>query len=220
MLGQIIYAICHFKQFLFPLIQGLGNWSYVLIFAVIFMETGLVIFPFFPGESLIFFTSTIASVKNSVLSMRILIPVFFFGALIGDTVNFEIGRHLKQLPFFERHLTKERLAAGTHFYKRHGGKTVIFGRFIPLIRTFVPLISGTIGMHSKKFAFYNIIGVFLWVCAGSAMGYFFGQVSFVQKHFSQIFVGIALLALVPAICITLINFLKRKKKKKMDHPYK
>ena len=159
MLAQIIYAIFHFREYLFPLLQTLGNWSYVLIFAIIFMETGLVVFPFLPGESLIFFTSTIAAVKGSVLNIKILVVVFFLAALIGDTVNFEIGRHLKQLPFFEKHLTEAKLQTGIRFYKRHGGKTVIFGRFIPFIRTFVPLISGTIGMHPHQFAFFNVIGV-------------------------------------------------------------
>ena len=214
MLSQIIYAIFHFREYLFPLIQYLGNWSYVLIFALIFMETGLVIFPFLPGESLIFFTSTIAAVKGSILNIKVLVLVFFFAALIGDTVNFEIGRHLKQLPFFEKHLTQARLQAGIRFYNRHGGKTVIFGRFIPLIRTFVPLISGTIGMSVKKFAFYNVIGVFLWVTAGSCVGYFFGQVPFVQKHFSQIFIAIALCALVPAIVVGITNMLKRRREKR------
>ena len=122
MLAQIIYAIFHFREYLFPLLQTLGNWSYVLIFAIIFMETGLVVFPFLPGESLIFFTSTIAAVKGSVLNIKILVVVFFLAALIGDTVNFEIGRHLKQLPFFEKHLTEAKLQTGIRFYKRHGGK--------------------------------------------------------------------------------------------------
>lgn len=215
MLHQIFYVIMHFREYLFPLIESLGNWSYILIFALIFMETGLVIFPFLPGESLIFFTSTIASVKGSVLDIKMLFIVFFLAALIGDTVNFEIGKHLKQLPFFEKHLTQARLQSGIRFYKRHGGKTVIFGRFIPLIRTFVPLISGTIGMSAKKFAFYNFIGVLLWVCAGSTLGYFFGQVPFVQKHFSQIFIGIALFAIIPATLMAISNFLKRRKEKQM-----
>ncbi|WP_290033082.1 VTT domain-containing protein [Ligilactobacillus cholophilus] len=215
MLSQIIYGILHFKEYLFPLIEGLGNWSYILIFILIFMETGLVIFPFLPGESLIFFTSAIASVKNSILDIRILFLVYFFAALIGDTVNFEIGKHLKRLPFFKKHLTEARLQAGIRFYHRHGGKTVIFGRFIPLIRTFVPLISGTIGMSTKKFAFYNLLGVLLWVSAGSFLGYFFGQVPFVQQHFSEIFVGIAICAIIPAIFAGISNFLKRRKEKMM-----
>lgn len=215
MLEQIIYAIFHFREYLFPLLQTLGNWSYVLIFAIIFMETGLVVFPFLPGESLIFFTSTIAAVKGSVLNIKVLVIVFFLAALIGDTVNFEIGRHLKQLPFFKKHLTEAKLQTGIRFYKRHGGKTVIFGRFIPLIRTFVPLISGTIGMHPHQFAFFNVVGVLLWVTIGSAIGYFFGQVPFVQEHFSQIFITIALCTLIPAMLMTFINFLKRRKENQM-----
>lgn len=206
---HLLYILLHFKEYLFPLIQSLGMWSYALIFAVIFMETGLVVFPFLPGESLIFFTSTIAAVKGSILNIKILLLVFFLAALIGDSVNFEIGRHLKQLPFFEKHLTESRLNAGINFYQRHGGKTVIFGRFIPFIRTFVPLISGTIGMVPMRFAFFNAIGVLLWVVAGSFIGYFFGQVPFVQQHFSIIFIGIAFCALIPALLMTIFNFIKQ-----------
>lgn len=215
MLAQIIYAIFHFREYLFPLLHTFGNWSYVLIFIIIFMETGLVIFPFLPGESLIFFTSTIAAVRGSVLNIKILFVVFFLAAVIGDTVNFEIGRNLKKLPFFRKHLTEAKLQGGIRFYKRHGGKTVIFGRFMPFIRTFVPLISGTLGMHPHQFAIFNIIGVFLWVTIGSSIGYFFGQVPFVQAHFSQIFIVIILCAMVPAMLMTLIKFLRRRKEDQM-----
>ncbi|KRL00531.1 VTT domain-containing protein [Liquorilactobacillus capillatus] len=191
-----------------PMIDMLGGWIYLTLFALVFMETGLVVFAFLPGESLIFFASTLAAITGSTLDIRILIPVFFFAALIGDTVNFEIGRNLHRLPLFRRLISAEKLAKAQRFFDKHGGKTVVFGRFIPLIRTFIPLISGSAKMNYKRFSIYNLLGVLLWVTSGSSLGYFFGQIDYVQEHFSLIFIGLAALTAVPGLIMFLYRFMK------------
>ncbi|WP_235805523.1 VTT domain-containing protein [Liquorilactobacillus oeni] len=191
-----------------PLVETLGSWVYITLFILVFMETGLVVFAFLPGESLIIFASTLAAITGSALDIRILIPVFFFAALIGDTVNYEIGRNLHHLSFFRRVIPEAKLEKARSYFKKHGGKTVMFGRFIPLIRTFIPLISGTARMEYKKFCLYNFLGVLIWVTFGSCLGYFFGQLDFVQQHFSLIFVLLALITAIPGVLITLYKMLR------------
>ncbi|MCC7666204.1 VTT domain-containing protein [Liquorilactobacillus satsumensis] len=208
MISQFLFYLTHFHLYLLPLVETLGGWIYVTLFILIFMETGLVVFAFLPGESLIIFTSTLAALTGSTLDIRILVPVFFFAALIGDTVNYEIGRNLHRLPFFKRILPAEKLEKAHAYFEKHGGKTVMFGRFVPLIRTFIPLISGTAHMNYKKFCLYNLLGVLLWVALGASLGYFFGQFDFVKQNFSLIFIMLALIMAIPGIVITLYRMLR------------
>ncbi|MHC9537336.1 VTT domain-containing protein [Dellaglioa sp. BT-FLS60] len=209
MFEQAWFISTHFENYLGPLFQFLGNWSYLTLFVLIFAETGLVIFPFLPGESLLFFTSSIAAYSTQTLDIRVLVPVFFVAALFGDTVNFEIGRHLNKLPFFKKRVASAKIGAANTFFAKHGAKTVMFGRFVPLIRTFVPLISGSVRMDYRRFSLYNLIGVTLWVAFGSSVGYYFGSLPFVKDHFSLIFLSIAGIALIPSILIGLLHLFKR-----------
>ena len=208
MFEQAWFLFTHFENYLEPLFQTLGSWSYLTLFVLIFAETGLVIFPFLPGETLLFFTSSIAAYSTQTLDIRILIPIFFFAALIGDAVNFEIGRHLNKLPFLKNRISPEKMASANIFFKKHGAKTVIFGRFVPLIRTFVPLISGSARMSYRHFGLYNFIGVTLWVALGAGIGYYFGALPFVKDHFSVIFISIAGIALIPSILAGLLQLFK------------
>ncbi|MDK1727228.1 VTT domain-containing protein [Dellaglioa algida] len=208
MFEQAWFLFTHFENYLEPLFQTLGSWSYLTLFVLIFAETGLVIFPFLPGETLLFFTSSIAAYSTQTLDIRVLIPVFFFAALIGDAVNFEIGRHLNKLPFLKNRISPEKMASANIFLKKHGAKTVIFGRFVPLIRTFVPLISGSARMSYRHFGLYNFIGVTLWVALGAGIGYYFGALPFVKDHFSVIFISIAGIALIPSILAGLLHLFK------------
>lgn len=216
MFEQAWFFFTHFENYLGPLFQTLGNWSYLILFVLIFAETGLVIFPFLPGESLLFFTSSIAAYSTDTIDIRVLVPVFFFAALSGDAVNFEIGRHLNKLPFFKKRIPLEKMEIAKNFFKKHGAKTVVFGRFIPLIRTFVPLISGTIQMNYRHFSIFNLIGVSLWVAIGSGVGYYFGAIPFVKDHFSIIFLSIAGIALLPVILAGLVQLTKFLLRKKLD----
>lgn len=210
MVSQIVFFITHLNEFLQAIINTMGPWSYVILFLIVFAETGLVIFPFLPGESLIFFTSAIAGATKSNLNVFILFLVYFFAALFGDTVNYAIGKNLHRWSFFKRHVPQEKFKIAHQFFVKHGGKTVIFGRFVPLIRTFVPLISGSALMDYQRFTIYNFLGVLLWVGLGTFFGYFFGQISFVQNHFGEIFITIACCALIPSISVSIGRYLRRK----------
>ncbi|MFC6181179.1 DedA family protein [Lactiplantibacillus daowaiensis] len=208
-MANLLMIFTHLEQYLIPLLTTLGNWSYIMLFAVIFLETGMVVFPFLPGESLIFLASTMAATHTS-LDIQVLVPVFFFAAVIGDTVNFEIGRHLIRLPWLQRHLPQDKQLKAQHFFAKYGSKAVMFGRFVPLIRTFVPLSAGAAKMPQRSFALWNLVGVGIWVTVGCSLGYFFGSISFVQSHLSLCFLGIMAAALIPAVTITLIKTLRRR----------
>ncbi|WP_010579442.1 VTT domain-containing protein [Liquorilactobacillus vini] len=210
MISQIWFFLSHIYLYLNPLIGMFGNWIYITLFVLIFMETGLVVFAFLPGESLIFFSSTLAAITGSALDIRILIPVFFFAALIGDTVNYEIGRNLHRFKFFQRFMQTKRFRQAHAFFEQHGGKTVMFGRFVPLIRTFIPLISGSAGMKYQQFCFYNFLGVLIWVAVGSSLGYFFGQLDFVQEHFSLVFLAVLGFGLISSILMAIYRLLRKK----------
>lgn len=209
MLVNLITIFTHLEQFITPLLTTLGSWSYLLLFAVIFLETGMVVFPFLPGESLIFLASTMAATHSNHLSIQILVPVFFVAAVIGDTVNFEIGRHLIRLPWLQRHLPTDKRERAQAFFAKYGAKAVMFGRFVPLVRTFVPLSAGAAKMPQRAFAGWNLLGVGIWVAVGCSLGYFFGSISFVQDHLSLCFLAIMAAALIPALAITLIKTWRR-----------
>lgn len=173
------------------------------------METGLVVFPWLPGESLIFLTSALAAVTGSELNIFILIFVFFSAAFVGDTVNFRIGNYLLRWRFFRRHIKSHTLHRTERFFKKYGILAVVFGRFIPLIRTFVPLIAGTSRFKLTKFMIANILGVALWVTVGSTLGFFFGTIPFVQENLSLIILCIALIAITPATIFWIIRKIRR-----------
>lgn len=208
-MDQIVCALTHIQDLVLPLLNWLGPWSYVVLFILIFMETGLVVFPWLPGESLVFVTSALAAVAGSKLNIFTLIIVFFSAAFMGDTVNFHIGKFLLRWPFFQRHFAGHNLHRAEVFFKRHGMKAVVFGRFIPLVRTFVPLVAGTSKFKQTKFMLANFLGVTLWVTAGSMLGYFFGTIPFVQSNLSLIILGIALVAIMPASIIWLFKVIRR-----------
>lgn len=211
LISNILYFLSHLQLYLLPLVETLGGWVYIALFAIVFMETGLVVFAFLPGESLVFFASTLAAITGSSLDIKILVPVFFFAALIGDTVNYEIGCNLHRLPFFRRFLSEDKLVKAQAYFEKHGGKTVMFGRFIPLIRTFIPLISGSARMNYKRFCIYNLLGVLIWVVLGSSLGYFFGQLNFVQNNFSVILVSFGLISIIPGVAISLYRFIRNRR---------
>lgn len=208
-MDHLMYILSHLNEIILPLINWLGPWSYVILFFLIFMETGLVVFPWLPGESLIFLTSALAAVTGSELNIFILIFVFFSAAFVGDTVNFRIGNYLLRWRFFRRHIKSHTLHRTERFFKKYGILAVVFGRFIPLIRTFVPLIAGTSRFKLTKFMIANILGVALWVTVGSTLGFFFGTIPFVQENLSLIILCIALIAITPATIFWIIRKIRR-----------
>ncbi len=189
--------------------EWLGPWSYVLLFTIIFMETGLVIFPWLPGESLIFLTASFIAF-HPVLKMEIVIPVFFLAAFIGDTVNYFIGRSLSRWQWLSKRVNGPGMVKAHQLLEKHGIKTVAFGRFVPLIRTFVPLIAGTMHFDFRRFMIGNLLGVITWVLLASVVGYYFGSIPFVKEHFSLIILIFAAGALLVIATLALIRHIRRK----------
>ncbi len=195
---HIIDFILHLDKYLGQIIQNYGIWTYALLFFVIFMETGFVITPFLPGDSLIFASGTLAGL--GYLNIWVLFIVFSAAAILGDTVNYWIGHYIGPRAFSGniRFLKKEYIDRTHAFYEKHGGKTIIIARFIPIIRTFAPFVAGVGAMTYAKFIVYNIIGGIAWVALFLFGGYFFGGLPFVQNNFSFVLIAIILISLLPA----------------------
>ncbi|MBD8086613.1 VTT domain-containing protein [Limosilactobacillus sp. c11Ua_112_M] len=208
-MANSFYILTHIAEVIIPMFEWLGPWSYVLLFTIIFMETGLVIFPWLPGESLIFLTASFIAF-HPVLKMEIVIPVFFLAAFIGDTVNYFIGRSLSRWQWLSKRVNGPGMVKAHQLLEKHGIKTVAFGRFVPLIRTFVPLIAGTMHFDFRRFMIGNLLGVIIWVLLASVVGYYFGSIPFVKEHFSLIILIFAAGALLVIAILALIRHIRRK----------
>lgn len=173
------------------------------------METGLVVFPWLPGQSLIFVTSSLAALHGAEVKMSILVPGFFIAAVLGDTLNYLIGTRLIKWPWLEQRLAGPTMEKAKIFFAKYGLRAVIFGRFIPLIRTFVPLISGIAKYHFARFMLGNVLGVAIWVASGALAGYYLGSIPFVQAHFSTLLLGLIIGGSLPAVFFNLIKQIRR-----------
>ncbi len=209
-ISKIIDFIIHLDTHLSDLIQTYGLWTYLILFVVIFCETGLVVTPFLPGDSLIFAAGTFAA--RGDLKVGWLFLVLAAAAVIGDTVNYWIGKiigpkifHKEKTRFFK----KEYLDRTHKFYEKYGAETIIIARFVPIIRTFAPFVAGIGRMTYLKFISYNVIGGVGWVAIFTFGGYFFGNIPFVKNNFSIVIIAIILISLVPAV----LEFLKHRKKR-------
>lgn len=204
-IGTLISVILHLNKYLNVIIQNYGIWTYALIFLIIFCETGLVVTPFLPGDSILFATGALAS--NGSLQILILFIIFYLAAVIGDTVNYHIGERIgtKILEKEDiRYINKEYLNKAHSFYKKHGSMTIVVGRFIPIIRTFVPFVAGIGKMVYSKFITYNMLGGFLWVTLFLGGGYFFGNIPFIKQHFSYVLIAIIIISIIPGM-VTVIK---------------
>jgi membrane-associated protein len=196
----IIEYILHLDRYLGQIVQAYHTWTYLLIFLIIFMETGFVVTPFLPGDSLLFAAGTLAGV-GSYLNIGILYIVFSAAAIAGDTANYWIGHYIGPRAFSGniRFLKKEYLDRTHAFYEKHGGKTIIIARFIPIIRTFAPFVAGIGAMTYAKFIAYNVIGGLLWVALILFGGFYFGKLPFIQQNFSFVILVIIVISTLPAI---------------------
>lgn len=212
---QLIDFILHIDDHLITIVNQFGNTTYLLLFLIVFIETGLVIFPFLPGDSLIFAASAMAANPKYTLNIWLCYFVFVAAAILGDTVNYEIGRWSSKqgskTNWFNKLINQEKREATERFFEQHGGKTIVIGRFIPFIRTFVPFVSGAGSMKYSHFITYNVIGGILWVSLFTIIGYFFGNFPLVQDHFSLIVVAIILVSVVPILIIYLRKKITQKK---------
>ncbi len=192
--------ILHLDEGLANLINQFGVWTYVILFAIIFAETGLVVTPFLPGDSLIFAAGALASTTGA-LDPILLVIVLTAAAIIGDSVNYSIGHFLGPRVFSEKlpFLKKEHLERTHAFYEKYGGKTIILARFIPIIRTFAPFVAGVGAMTYGKFITFNVLGALLWVPLFTLMGYFFGNLPFVQDNFELVVIAIIVISVLPAV---------------------
>lgn len=209
MIEYIISFIVHIDQHLVEIIRDFGNWTYGILFAIVFVETGLVIFPFLPGDSLLFAAGTFAAIGS--LSLPTLLIVFFFAAVIGDSLNYEIGKKvgttIRPGTLMGKMINQEKMHKAEAFFNKHGGKTIVIARFMPFIRTFIPFVAGASRMKYSYFLMYNIVGAALWVGSCTLLGYFFGNIPIVKENFSTVLIAIIFLSVIPA----LIGFIKSRK---------
>ena len=182
-----------------------GPWVYGLLFVIVFAETGVVVTPFLPGDSLLFAVG--ALIATDVLDFWIAVPLLLAAAVLGDAVNYAIGRYIgprvftatDQKGLLHRLLNRQHLARSHEFFERYGGKAVVLGRFVPIVRTFVPFVAGAGTMTYATFAFYNVTGAVLWVGACVGAGILFGNVPIVKNNFSLVILGIIFVSILPAI---------------------
>lgn len=189
--------IIHLDEHLHQIISNYGVWSYAILFAVIFLETGVVVTPFLPGDSLLFAAGAIASL--GAFNPFLLWGLLFIAAVIGDGVNYTIGSRIGEriLASNTRLIKREHIDKTEAFYEKHGGKTIVLARFVPIVRTFAPFVAGIGSMQYRKFAVYNVLGAFLWTSIFISLGYFFGNLPVVKDNFSAVIFGIIFVSLIP-----------------------
>jgi membrane-associated protein len=199
LLEQIIDLFLHLDTHLASVIEAFGPYTYVILFLIIFAETGLVITPFLPGDSLIFAAGTFAAL--GVLDPYLLFVLLAAAAIIGDTVNYAVGAYLGPRVFREnvRFLRRDYLMRAEAFYEKHGGKTIILARFIPIIRTFAPFVAGIGSMTYGRFIAYNVVGGLVWVGLFVFSGYLFGNVPWVKENFETVILAIIAVSLIPPV---------------------
>jgi len=197
----LVDLFLHLDKHLATLIAQVGIWTYFPLFFVIFLETGFVITPFLPGDSLLFAAGALASLPGSPLHILILYIVLAGAAILGDTANYWIGYTVGPRVFTEkvRFLKKEYLIRAHEFYEKHGNMTIFLARFVPIIRTFAPFVAGIGRMSYGHFISYNIFGGLVWAALFTFGGYFFGNIEFVQNNFSLVVMAIIILSIIPAI---------------------
>lgn len=193
---MIFDFILHVDKHLINLVEMFGPFTYLILFLVIFVETGFVIMPFLPGDSLLFVIGTFAS--QGVFNIFLMGGLLIIAAILGDSLNYYIGSYLGENAFEKsRFFKKEYLNKTKKFYEKHGGTTIFLGRFIPIVRTFAPFIAGVGKMDYKKFLTFNITGAICWVSLFLTAGYFFGSIPIVEENLSLILLGIVILSVIP-----------------------
>lgn len=206
LIQSFIDIFLHLDEKLGVVIQAYGIWTYLILFFIIFAETGLVVTPFLPGDSLLFVAGAFAAAGS--LDLKTLFVLLILAAIIGDTLNYQIGHFFGPKVFSKemRFLNRENLERTHRFYEKHGGKTIIIARFIPIIRTFAPFVAGVGAMTYWRFLMYNVVGALLWVTLFLFGGYFFGNLPVVRDNFTLVIFAIIGISIAPGI----IGYLKQK----------
>ncbi|MBV5330876.1 DedA family protein [bacterium] len=207
-LAAFIDIVLHLDKHLAVLVQQYGIWIYAILFAIIFSETGFVVTPFLPGDSLLFVAGALAALGG--MDIVVLIAVLIAAATLGNMLNYQIGRILGPKVFHwesSRFFNKAALEKTHAFYEKHGGKTLVISRFLPLFRTFAPFVAGIGAMTWSRFTFFNLIGAVGWVGSLTLAGYFFGNLTWVQQNLTAVILGIIVLSLIPL----LVGWLQQRK---------
>jgi membrane-associated protein len=200
-LKQFLDILLHLNVHLDALVSQYGPWVYLILFVIVFCETGLVVTPFLPGDSLLFAAGAIAASEGAKLNVFLAAAVLVAAAVLGDTVNYWVGKVAgKKLAAKFPRLIKQRHLDKTHeFFERYGGKTIIIARFVPIVRTFAPFVAGVGAMTYPRFMIYNVTGALLWVGLIVPAGYFFANIPIVKSNFSLVILGIIFLSMLPAV---------------------
>ena len=192
--------ILHLDQHLRELAQSYGSWIYAVLFLIVFLETGVVVAPFLPGDSLLFVAGTLAAAGE--LNVHALVLLLIAAAIVGDSLNYSIGRYLgpRVFRFDDSRFFKRAYVDRTHaFFERHGGKAIIIARFVPIIRTYAPFVAGIGAMSYRRFLMFNVTGAVLWVALLTYAGFFFGNLPLVRNNLTAVILGIIVLSVMPAI---------------------
>ena len=200
MLTTLFYSLFALDQSVAAIAAQYGHWLYAILFLVIFAETGLVVFPFLPGDSILFIAGTV--VATAGLNVHLLVIVLIVAAILGDTVNYSIGHYIGPRAFDRpdsRWFKQEHLRRTQSFYDRYGGFTIIVGRFVPIIRTFAPFLAGVAGMTYGRFLSYNVVGAVAWISSLVYAGYLFGNIPWVKENLTLIVFAIVGVSLIPAV---------------------
>jgi membrane-associated protein len=200
LLTQFIDIILHLDKHLAILVQQYGLWIYGILFFIIFAETGFVVFPFLPGDSLLFVAGAVAAIGEGGMDVTTLMIVLIVAAVLGNTVNYYVGRYLGNKVYQwpnSRFFSRSALEKTHAFYERHGGKTLVISRFLPLFRTFAPFVAGIATMHFARFTLFNVVGALSWVVSLCMAGYLFGNISWVKQNLSVVIVVIIAVSLIP-----------------------
>ncbi len=201
-MGTIIDFVLHLDKYLSVILENVGLWSYLVFFAVIFAETGLVVTPFLPGDSLVFTLGALAAAPGSPLHIGWVFVVLSVAAILGDSANYAVGKYFgsiilkKQGAWF---LKKEHIERTHRFYEKYGSKTIVLARFVPIVRTFAPFVAGVGRMSYAHFLTYNVVGGLLWITLFAFGGYFFGNTPIVQKNFGLVIIAIIIISILPAV---------------------
>jgi membrane-associated protein len=200
LIAGLLDLLLHLDQHLLELVRTYGTWIYAILFGIVFLETGLVFTPFLPGDSLLFVGGTLAAAGE--LNVHLLAALLTLAAIAGDSMNYAIGRYLgpRVFRFEDSRFFKRAYLDRTHaYFERHGGKTIVIARFVPIIRTYAPFVAGVGLMDYRSFLTYNVCGGILWVASLSYAGYFFGNLRFVRDNLTAIIIGIIVVSILPGV---------------------
>lgn len=200
LLAQLVDIVLHLDKHLVALVQEYGVWVYAILFAIIFAETGFVVTPFLPGDSLLFVAGAVAA--SGAMDVHLLVFLLVVAAIAGNMVNYAIGRWLGKRLFTDRGskwLNPKHLEKAHAFYEKHGGKAVVISRFLPIVRTYIPFVAGLGAMEPGRFTMFNVAGAILWVASLAYAGFFFGNIPWIKGNLTLIIVGIIVVSLVPVV---------------------